>query len=828
MVVAEMKGDVRSTMSLKLLLGNEAVAKAAMDEGAVVHGYPGTPWTEAGSYFFRDKKEDWAPNEKVAAEWALGQSYSGTRTLVGAKHVGWNVAAELIMNVRMTGVHAGMVFFSADDPGMHSSQNEQDNRFYPLMAQIPCVEPWDQQSLYHWTRKAFSVSERMRSMVFLRSSTRLLHTRSLIQTMPPSPGFTLGVCERTNRWNVLPAYGRKVAQELAYRDLESELREHFSMEGIEVNPTMIGDNSHWGIISSGMGTGYLEEILDQSRPPVDWLKIGFYPCEEAVSRFLQGRSRVLVVEEGLPFLERTMIRRGNQAMEVAGKLDRTLPAYGELSPGLIREALDSFLMGKNPYNPPKEKNRILLQKSLEIPPRLPNLCDGCGHRDIGKALHDAIISLDPCREQTRVFGDIGCYSLLSLELGLFDTLIEMGASMGMAAGAARSGLKYPVAFLGDSTFLHSGLPILVSAVQTNTNMTVIVSDNSTTAMTGQQPVPMEIAIEDLVRGMGVSHVKVLKPLPGKHQENVDSIVEELSREGLSVIVAKRQCVQLRRAEKSKQNARILNSQSAASADPHLFSSPPEISPINLLIAGIGGQGVLSAAGILGRAYQSVEAQFPGSLHLKQAEIHGMSQRKGSVTAQFRAGAGTIGSGSIEMGSADALVGMDLSEAGRNLSILSENGWLIADRNVDSLKDWDSGLEFLELVREDSRTILVDSGRIARIAGSLQSQNMVFLGVLNQALQLFEPIVFQAAFFALFRTLKESSKKAGWRAFELGALYCAQYLRLREYGGTLGAYHVLSLLEPEDWERIHWEKAGKWKQEEWSFEDPEEIKNSILL
>ncbi len=523
-------------MSREVLLGDEAVALGAIDAGLrAAYSYPGTPASEIMEALVRRSEEGrrftavWSVNEKTAYEEAMGASFAGRRAMVSFKHVGLNVAADPFMNSAMTGANGGLVVVSADDPGMHSSQNEQDSRWYARFAQVPCFEPADHQEAYEMTREAFDLSEEMGTPVLLRLVTRLSHSRAPVDLRPPAtpPERPRG---EWKDWTLLPMNARRRFGILLQKQGEMVRRSEASRYNrLEIAP---GDRT-LGVIAAGIAENYYREAARALPKLPPSLKIAAYPAPEMLIRSLvDAVDTVLVFEEGYPLLEREIQGLfGVPGKTVRGKLDGTLPAQGELTPDLVRGALGL---------PPAPAHAA---PSIPLAGRPPQLCAGCPHADTFKALNEAVGDL----AGAAVFSDIGCYTLGSLPpYRSSQTCVCMGASVGMARGASDVGVRPAVAVIGDSTFAHSGITPLLSAAAADADMTVIILDNSTVAMTGGQPsYGTGDRLLRIVEGVGVppDRVSVIEPLPRNHAANVRLLKEIVARPGLSVVVSARPCVQ---------------------------------------------------------------------------------------------------------------------------------------------------------------------------------------------------------------------------------------------------------------------------------------------
>lgn len=542
---------------LELLLGDEAVGVAALDAGiSGAFSYPGTPATEVFEAIQRRVKPDsrvaarWSPNEKVAYEEALGMCFTGRRTVVSMKHVGLNVAADPFMSSALTGVEAGLVLVVADDPGMHSSQNEQDTRFYAEFAQVPLFEPADQQEAYDMTRDAFEYSEQVGLPVIVRLVTRLAHSRAAVRRRPPAPVLEPKVAAPhrgdPRHWTLLPVNARRQFRRLL--GLQGGLIEH--SESSAYNQLTLRGNP--GILTAGIASNYVLEVLgDDTNCSI--LKIGTYPLPVSMIRqFVDHCEPIYVVEEGYPFIEdRLRGLLGLPGKSVYGKRSGHLPLDGELTADVVRPLLHGHEIPA-------------MAPLAQVPPRPPSLCAGCPHCDTFRALVEAIdAQTDPL-----LFSDIGCYSLGAMPpFNAVHTCVDMGASISMALGAAKAGASPVVCTIGDSTFTHSGMAPLLGAAHENANMTVFILDNATVAMTGGQDV---FATGDhLIRivcalGVDPDHVVKIEPLPRNHDQNAALIRREMQYPGLSVIVASRPCIHMQRrsphqAEKDAELNRMMNS-----------------------------------------------------------------------------------------------------------------------------------------------------------------------------------------------------------------------------------------------------------------------------
>jgi len=521
-------------MSKLVLLGDEAIGQGALDAGlSGVYAYPGTPSTEITEYIQRSKEAqsrgvhaEWSANEKTAMEAGLGMSYAGKRAMVCMKHVGLNVAADAFVNAGMTGVNGGLLVVVADDPSMHSSQNEQDSRFYGKFAMIPVLEPSNQQEAYDLTRYGFELSEKFVLPVMLRITTRLAHSRSGIDKGEMVEENQLKLPADLKQFILLPSMARKKYKSLlATQDklvLEGEQSEHNRLE--------TGSDLSTGIIACGLSYNYYREVAEEFSLDYPVLKITQYPVSpKALNDFIGRVNQVVIFEEGAPMLEESLTGVLENSLTIKGRLDGTVPRDGELNPMLVKKAL-GIPLGSSREIPDMVKNRP------------PALCKGCSHIDMYNALNEALEGYGP----GRVFSDIGCYTLGALPpYNAINSCVDMGASVTMAKGASDAGLHPSVAVIGDSTFTHSGMTGLLDAVVEQTPVTIIISDNSTTGMTGGQKSHATHRLMEICRGIGVEkeHIRMMNPLRKHHEENKKIMAEELDFEGVSVIIAQRECIQ---------------------------------------------------------------------------------------------------------------------------------------------------------------------------------------------------------------------------------------------------------------------------------------------
>ena len=536
-------------MMKKLLLGDEAIAQGAIDAGlSGAYAYPGTPSTEITEYIQGSKvarergiHSRWATNEKTAMEQALGMSYMGKRALVCMKHVGLNVCADPFVNSAMTGTNGGLVVLVADDPSMHSSQDEQDSRFYAKFAMIPTFEPSNQQEAYDMMAVAFDYSERIHLPILMRVTTRMAHSRAVVNVVEtPREQNEINFNAKASDWVLLPAFARKRNEVVTAQQAELEHDAVISPYNEYIDAT----DKSMGIIASGIAFNYLNECYPEGCPfPV--LKISQYPLpKELVLKMAVECKRILIAEEGQPFIEDIVRGVMPGTAEILGKLTGELPRTGELTPDLMKKALG--LPSSDSFEP-----------CGDVVSRPPALCKGCGHRDVYTALNEVLRDYP----NARVFGDIGCYTLGFLPpYKAIHSCVDMGASIGMAKGAADAGHWPSIAIIGDSTFTHSGMTGLLDAINEESDITVIISDNLTTAMTGGQDSAGTNKFEAICRGLGLGdeHLKVVNPIPKNMPEITQTIREEIEYHGVSVIIPRRECMQTLQRHLKQKRAKEAN------------------------------------------------------------------------------------------------------------------------------------------------------------------------------------------------------------------------------------------------------------------------------
>ncbi|MDD4635100.1 MAG: indolepyruvate ferredoxin oxidoreductase subunit alpha [Dehalococcoidales bacterium] len=535
-----------------LLSGNEAIALGAYHAGLkVATAYPGTPSTEIleNLVHFDGVYGEWSTNEKVAVEVAMGASYAGVRCLASMKHVGLNVAADSLLSASITGVNGGLVIVSADDPGMHSSQNEQDNRHYARLAKIPVIEPYDSQSAYDFIFLAFEISEQYDTPVLFRTTTRVSHSKSVVQIRGSCRENieTAQFATNPEKYVMLPAYARK-------RHVAIEKRIQQLKEYVETSPLnkIIEGKGPLGIITCGIAYQYAREVF----PAAPILRLGMtYPLpKELVTRFSAGVNKLIVIEELDPFVEDIV-----KSMGIAASGKSFIPIIGELSPEIVASS------AKKAGILTEIQSEGTTSCQAELPARPPSLCPGCPHRGLFYALARnprrikkmATGANSQAQGGLVISGDIGCYTLGAYPpLNGLDTCACMGASIGHALGMEKAGLTDKlVAVIGDSTFMHSGLTALADAVYNHSSITIVILDNMTTAMTGHQGHPatgiaasgekvQAVSLENVVKGMGVEEVAVINAfdIPALR----DAVKTAIESEKLYVLIVRGECAPLRR------------------------------------------------------------------------------------------------------------------------------------------------------------------------------------------------------------------------------------------------------------------------------------------
>ena len=520
-------------MKKALLLGDEAIAQAALDAGiSGVYAYPGTPSTEITAYIQNSQQAKdgnvhsiWSVNEKTSMETAIGMSYAGKRALCCMKHVGLNVAMDPFVNSAITGANGGLVYVVADDPSMHSSQDEQDSRALAKFAFIPCFEPSSQQEAYDMMFDAFDLSEKMQIPVMMRITTRLAHSRAGVARREPRKQNEVKLHSNPKQFILLPSIARKQYNEL----LDKQPAFETASENSKYNQYVDGADKSLGIIACGLAYNYLMENYQNEPCKHPILKVTQYPLpRKMVEKITKECKEVLIIEDGYPVYEELLRGYLNQGLSIKGRLDGSLPRVGELNPNHVAKALGM----------PDTKGADVPELVVGRPP---SLCPGCPHIDTYKALNEV---MEPYG-QGKVYSDIGCYTLGALPpYNSIYTCLDMGAAVTMAKGAADAGLLPAVGVIGDSTFTHSGITGLLDAVIEKTPMTLLILDNFTTAMTGGQISHAYGRLEQICEGLGVEkeHIRVINPIPKNHAEFVKILKEEIEYQGVSVIIPRRECI----------------------------------------------------------------------------------------------------------------------------------------------------------------------------------------------------------------------------------------------------------------------------------------------
>jgi len=551
-----------------LLLGNEAITRGALEAGIdVATTYPGTPSSEiadtfsliARSFTKQNKQPsfyfEYSTNEKVAMEIAAAASISGLRSLTCMKHVGLNVASDTFMTYMYIGLRGGHIIVSADDPSCHSSQNEQDNRYYALFSGAPMLEPSTPQEAKEMTRIGFDISEELQSPLMLRTTTRLNHARGTITLSKMQKPRRKGHFEKNPMWVTTPAIARARHPELLKMLKKAEKISEKSEFNKVIN---IGKPGKWGVITSGVSFNYVKEAAEDLKLNVKILKLGMtHPLPRKMcERFIESCENIIIVEELEPILEnqiKTIAYDIGSKVKIYGKTTSHFSRLFEYNPDVVYSALSKIMGIKNILAaPPSSK--------IQLPNRPPALCPGCPHR----ATYYAAKKAQP--RDVIYPTDIGCYTLgREKPLEMADLLLCMGSNAGTACGLSVATDKKIISFMGDSTFFHSGIPPIIDAVHHNHDVVITVLDNRTTAMTGHQPHPgtefdgmgrpaKRILIEDVVKGCGVEHVEIVDPNDIK--ETTAAFKRALDYKGTSVVVSKAPCILLANRDKRKQGIKI--------------------------------------------------------------------------------------------------------------------------------------------------------------------------------------------------------------------------------------------------------------------------------
>ncbi|BAW30808.1 indolepyruvate oxidoreductase alpha subunit [Methanothermobacter sp. MT-2] len=534
------------------LLGNEAAARAAIESGvAVASTYPGTPSSEIGDILSKIASKtgiyfEFSTNEKVAVEVAAAAAASGVRSFTFMKHVGVNVASDSLVSTAYTGVEAGMVILSADDPSMFSSQNEQDNRHYPRFANIPLFEPSNPQEILDFTKYAFNLSEKFKLPVMVRTTTRVSHMRSKVKVGETQKMERKGRFKKDpGRFVLVPSTARTMHRELVKKiDKISKIVDKSPFNQIYYKGRKLSkpEDSAYGIIASGGAFNYAYDLVNEKELPMPILKLGFtYPFpEKLVYKFLKHIDKVFIIEEVDPIMEKevlSIIGKRNLKVDVHGKLDGTFPRIYEYNQDIINNPIRKLLGLQEQAKIPE----------IKLPERPPTFCPGCPHRAVYYSMNRALEELDI---EVIFSTDIGCYTLgIESPYNAADYLLSMGSSIGAACGFSKATEQKIVSFIGDSTFFHAGIPPLLNAVHNKHDFLIVILDNRTTAMTGGQPHPglpfdgmggeaPAIPIERIVEAAGIN-VRVINPMNIK--KSIEAFKEALTADSLNVVVARYPC-----------------------------------------------------------------------------------------------------------------------------------------------------------------------------------------------------------------------------------------------------------------------------------------------
>ena len=535
----------KNSPTVRFLLGNEAIGRGIIEAGCgVAAAYPGTPSSEVLESCVRWKKEldhpiylEWSVNEKVAFETAYGASLAGGRAAAVMKMVGLNVASDPVLSAAYLGVRGGLVIIVADDPGPHSSQTEQDSRFFAWFGKIPVLDPGTPAEAREMTVRAFELSEKYQVPVILRPCLRVCHARQNVPLATPLGPSSVGPFKKNyQRWAAIPRYRLVLHGEL------NEKIEKIRQDEPEARPVFIRQGGgSTAVITSGSVSSHVKDIVesDERLSGLDVYKVGLpFPCDNAaLQKIADDHEQTLVIEETYPVLELQLMDR----RKVVGRLSGAVPGQGELDP----EAVEDIILKTVGLEPPA-------RETPSIKPRRPSLCPGCPHRP-------AFYLIKTIFDQAVYSSDIGCYTL-GINMGAVDTCLCMGASIGMAGGLSRLGSSANetrvVATIGDSTFYHAGVPALINAVHTKASFVLVIMDNSLTAMTGGQPTPghafladgsegAPVDLERLVRGCGIDFLEVVDPY--EHDSMRDTLERAKNytfheNNGVAVVITRRACV----------------------------------------------------------------------------------------------------------------------------------------------------------------------------------------------------------------------------------------------------------------------------------------------
>jgi indolepyruvate ferredoxin oxidoreductase alpha subunit len=545
------------------MLGNEAAVRGALEAGVgLASTYPGTPSSEIGDTLSKIAKDaglyfEFSANEKVALEVAAAAAASGLRSFTFMKHVGMNVAADSFMSLAYTGVKGGMVILSADDPSIFSSQNEQDNRHYARIANVPMLEPSNPQEIKDLMKYGFELSEKFETPVLMRTTTRVSHMRGVVEVgnLDGSRGEKKGFFRRDpKRFVPVPAAAVEMHKTLVEKmEKISEIANKSPLNRI------FDRNGKVGVVTSGSAFNYVMDAVEENDLDVNVLKLTIsYPFPEGlVLKFVENLESLVVVEEVDPVMEKEVLAvlgKHGLKKQVHGKLDGTFPTIYEYSPDIILEGLSKAL-NKN------LKQRKVSKTEIPIPARPPTFCPGCPHRATYYSVKRAIENLG--LEDIVHPSDIGCYTLgVAAPYNAADYLLSMGSSVGTSCGFSKATDQRIVSFIGDSTFFHAGIPPLLNAVHNKNRFVLVILDNRTTAMTGGQPNPgipvdgmgdkaPEISIEDIVRGTGVKFLKIIDPLFMKKSQ--ETIEEAIKYDGVAVLISRSPCMLIKSKEQKKRD-----------------------------------------------------------------------------------------------------------------------------------------------------------------------------------------------------------------------------------------------------------------------------------
>ncbi len=586
------------------LLGNEAAVRGALEAGiSVAATYPGTPSSEIGDVFSKIANDagvyfEFSINEKVAMEVAAAAAVSGVRSFTFMKHVGLNVASDSFMSVVYTGVRGGMIILSADDPSMFSSQNEQDNRHYARLANLPVLEPSNPQEVKDFMKYGYRISEEFSIPILLRTTTRVSHMRGIVELedIPQSKRKNTEIKGSNNsnpkgffhknpsQFVPVPATARIMHKELVEK-MENllEVSNNSDLNIIYYHGQVIKKDSdsnldsdfdfngaNLGIIASGSAFNYVFDVVEEMGLNIPLLKLGFtYPFpKDIILKFAQNLDKLLVVEEVDPIMENEILKiLGSEGLcrEVHGKLDGSLPVIYEFNQDIVKESLNNVLNLTEGQSEAQDSNfnstENKVSDDLALPNRPPTLCPGCPHRAVYYSIKKARENLDINEEDLIFPTDIGCYTLgIESPYQAADYLLAMGSSIGTSCGFSKATNQNIVCFIGDSTFFHSGIPPLINAVHNKHNFVLTVLDNRTTAMTGGQPNPglpidgmgevaPEISIENMVKATGAEFVETVNPLSIK--KTVDTFERALKYNGVAVVISRYPCVLIKNKETSK-------------------------------------------------------------------------------------------------------------------------------------------------------------------------------------------------------------------------------------------------------------------------------------